>query len=139
MKKKRYSKEQIIAIVKQSEAGRRVSELARGARRERGHDLGLEVEVWRHGGGRRQAASWLGGREPAAEADGGRSLLRQIRVEERDPKQRVELAGLRRDVAHAVGQHGIRERRACKLVGIERMSYRYEPRPDHNAAPRRSW
>lgn len=48
----------------------------------------------------------------------------------------MELAGLRRDVAHAVEQHGISERRACKLVGVERMSYRYEPRPDHNAALR---
>lgn len=39
-------------------------------------------------------------------------------------------------MAHAVSQHEISERRACKLVGIERMSYRYEPRPDHNAALR---
>lgn len=39
-------------------------------------------------------------------------------------------------MAHAVAEHAISERRACKLVGIERMSYRYEPRPDHNAAPR---
>lgn len=39
-------------------------------------------------------------------------------------------------MAHAVEQHGISERRASKLVGIERMSYRYEPRPDHNAALR---
>lgn len=45
----------------------------------------------------------------------------------------MELAGLRRDVAHAVERYGMSERRACKLVGIERMSYRYEPRPDHNA------
>ena len=28
------------------------------------------------------------------------------------------------------------ERRACKLVGVNRSSYRYEPRPDHNAALR---
>lgn len=28
------------------------------------------------------------------------------------------------------------ERRACKLIGISRPSYRYEPRPDHNACVR---
>ena len=28
------------------------------------------------------------------------------------------------------------ERRACKLVGTDRSSYRYEPRPDRNAALR---
>lgn len=39
-------------------------------------------------------------------------------------------------MAHAIKQHGISERRACKLVGIERMSYRYEPQPDRNAALR---
>ena len=39
-------------------------------------------------------------------------------------------------MAHVVAKHAISERRACKLVGIERMSYRYEPRPDHNAGLR---
>jgi len=39
-------------------------------------------------------------------------------------------------VAQVVAKHAISERRACKLVGLERMSYRYEPRPDHNAALR---
>jgi putative transposase len=28
------------------------------------------------------------------------------------------------------------ERTACKLLGVERSSYRYEPRPDHNIALR---
>jgi putative transposase len=29
--------------------------------------------------------------------------------------------------------HGLSERTACKLLGVERSSYRYEPRPDRNA------
>jgi putative transposase len=33
-------------------------------------------------------------------------------------------------------QFQITERRACKLVALDRSSYRYEPRPDHNAALR---
>jgi putative transposase len=35
-----------------------------------------------------------------------------------------------------MAKHAVSERRACKVVGIGRMSYRYEPRPDHNAALR---
>jgi len=30
-------------------------------------------------------------------------------------------------------QYEMSERRACKLVDLDRSSYRYEPRPDHNA------
>jgi putative transposase len=45
----------------------------------------------------------------------------------------LELAGLRTDVAFAIQQFGMTERRACKLVNLDRSSYRYEPRPDHNA------
>src|SRR4051812_30190215 len=43
---------------------------------------------------------------------------------------------MRKDVAFAIGQFPITERRACKLVGLDRSSYRYEPRSDHNAALR---
>jgi putative transposase len=45
----------------------------------------------------------------------------------------VELAGVRKDVAFAVEQFPMTERRACKLVELDRSSYRYEPRADHNA------
>jgi putative transposase len=45
----------------------------------------------------------------------------------------MELAGLRSDVAFAVQQFGMSERRGCKLLNLDRSSYRYEPMPDHNA------
>ena len=35
-----------------------------------------------------------------------------------------------------VAEHGVSERRACKLLEIDRSSYRYEPRPDDDAAIR---
>ena len=44
----------------------------------------------------------------------------------------MELAGLREDVAFAQAEHGVSERRACKLLGVDRASYRYEPKPDRN-------
>ena len=43
---------------------------------------------------------------------------------------------MRTDVAFACEQLGVSERRACKLIALDRSSYRYEPRSDHNAALR---
>jgi putative transposase len=40
---------------------------------------------------------------------------------------------MRKDVAFAIEHFPVTERRACKLVGLDRSSYRYEPRSDHNA------
>jgi putative transposase len=45
----------------------------------------------------------------------------------------VELAGLRADAAFAAEQFAMSERQACRLVELDRSSYRYEPRADHNA------
>ncbi|MEO5925702.1 MAG: hypothetical protein ABIR70_17920 [Bryobacteraceae bacterium] len=45
---------------------------------------------------------------------------------------------MRQAVAFACQQHEVSERRACKLVGVERGSYRYEPRPDRNAELRKA-
>ncbi len=39
---------------------------------------------------------------------------------------------MRKDVAFACERFQVSERRACKLLGMDRGSYRYEPRPDHN-------
>jgi putative transposase len=39
-------------------------------------------------------------------------------------------------VAFVVAEFGVSERWACKLMGMDRSSYRYQPRPDHNAALR---
>jgi putative transposase len=40
---------------------------------------------------------------------------------------------MRTDVTFAIQQFGMSERQACKLVNLDRSSYRYEPAPDHNA------
>ena len=44
----------------------------------------------------------------------------------------MELAGLREEVAFISAGFQLSERTACKLLGVERSSYRYEPRPDRN-------
>ena len=43
------------------------------------------------------------------------------------------LVGLRSDVAYVIKQFGMSERQVCKLVILDRSSYRYEPTPNHNA------
>jgi putative transposase len=40
---------------------------------------------------------------------------------------------VRKDVSFASREFPVSERRACKLLSMGRSSYRYEPRPDHNA------
>ena len=32
-----------------------------------------------------------------------------------------------------MSEHGLSERQACKLLDVDRSSYRYEPLPDRNA------
>ena len=43
------------------------------------------------------------------------------------------LVGRRQDVALVMAKHELSERHACKLLEVDRSSYRYEPQPDRNA------
>jgi len=49
----------------------------------------------------------------------------------------VELVAQRRDVALVMAGHGLSERRACKLLGVDRKSYRYEGKRDDDGELRR--
>lgn len=42
----------------------------------------------------------------------------------------------RRDVALVMQEHRLSERQTCKLLEVDRSTYRYQPRPDHNAGLR---
>jgi putative transposase len=44
----------------------------------------------------------------------------------------------RREVTFAVAEYRISERQACRLLGVDRTSYRYEARPDRNAGLRQA-
>ncbi len=46
------------------------------------------------------------------------------------------MPALGQDVASVSVEYRLSQRRACKLIDVERSSYRYEPRPDRNAALR---
>jgi hypothetical protein len=45
----------------------------------------------------------------------------------------LELVGQRRNAAHVIAEFGMSERQACKLLDLDRTSYRYQPKPERNA------
>src|SRR3954447_1543914 len=116
MKKGRFTPEQIIGVLKQHEAGRKVQELAR--------ELGVSegtIYTWKskYGGMDVSEAQRL-----KALDDENRRLktlvadlsLDKEMLKSGDPKKPLELAGLRLDVAFTCQELGVSERRACKLL-----------------------
>ncbi len=73
MKKGRFSEEQVIGILKQHEAGRKVTDLAPRARHQRSDDLYLEEQIRRAGSERSAALEEPGRGESAIKAFGCRS------------------------------------------------------------------
>lgn len=45
---------------------------------------------------------------------------------------------MRRDVTLVMTEHRLSEREACKLLEVNRSTYRYQPRPDHNESLRQA-
>ncbi len=72
-----------------------------------------------------------------AEDVGGRTQPGQESLEGGDRKKRVELVSARRGVAFVMAKYGLSERQACKLLEVDRSSYRYEARPDRNSELRK--
>ncbi|WP_438363378.1 IS3 family transposase [Sandarakinorhabdus limnophila] len=131
MKRSRFSDEQIIAIVKEQEAGMATAEVCR-----------------RHGISSATFYKWkakYGGLE-VSEAKRLRSLedenakLKRLLAEamldiavlkDISGKKMVTPDAKRNAVAHAREKFGLSERRACSLIGVARRVVRYEPtRPD---------
>lgn len=132
MKKSRYSEEQIIGILKQSEAGVNTPDLCRK------HGIsGATFYGWKQklGGMNVSDAQRLKAMKDenrrlkllVAELSlHGEALKAMIR------KKTGGAAGVRGEVAFVSAEFRLSERSACKLLEVERSSYRYEPRPDRN-------
>ncbi|RSV12273.1 IS3 family transposase [Sphingomonas sp. ABOLG] len=138
MKRSRFNEEQIIAILKEQEAGMATAEVCRR------HGIssatfykwkskfgGLDVSEARRLRSLEEENSRL--KKLLAEAMLDNAVLKDLAF-----KKMVTPGAKREAVAHAREHHGVSERRACALVGVSRRVLRYEPtRPDDGALRQR--
>lgn len=133
MKRKRFTEEQIIGVLKESEAGAKTDDICR-----------------RHGISSATFNSWrkkYGGME-AGDAKRLRALetentkLKRIVADQtldmsamKDLLQKIgKPMAKRRAVGFLMTERGISERRACRIVGLARSVHQYRPMPKDDAA-----
>ena len=145
-KRKRFTEEQIIGILREHELGAKTADVCR----KRGISEATFYK-WRskYGGMDVSEAKRL----KALEEENAKlkKLLADARLDNaalKDllAKKMVTPAVKREAVAHLKGAHGMSERRACKAIGCDRMTVRYRSRRpddlalrDQNAGPLRSF
>ena len=117
MKRIRFTEEQIIAILKEHEAGSRRPIFAASTA-----SASATFYKWKakYGGMdvmRGQAAEGARGRERQAEEAAGRRHARQRGAERPAGKKMVTPAAKREAVAHLTEAFGMSERRACTVIG----------------------
>src|SRR5580704_18122121 len=103
MSKSRHSEAEIIAVLKQMEAGRKAEDVAREGVQT--HDPRVEGKVWRDGGERGAGSETAAGRTRAIEEAGGGSEFGQGRVAVGDSKKRLGLAVLKEAVGRVREQY----------------------------------
>src|SRR5580658_11057136 len=86
----------------------------------------MEGQIRRSRGVRRQAAAVAGGRERPAEADAGRCHAGQRRAEGSAGKKVVTPAARREATTYLRQTFEMSERRACRVIGTDRTSMRYQ-------------
>jgi putative transposase len=124
MRKSRFNGEQIVAVLKEADAGVPIGELCRRLGRERGDVLSLEDEVWWAGKERSATVEGLGRRERSTEKDRRAASFGHRRTEGGALKKVVGPQARREAVRVACEEGKLSERRACGLVGIARGSVR---------------
>src|SRR3954465_13737583 len=126
MKKTKHSEEKIIAAVKQLEGGRSVKELAR--------ELGVTDQTLYNWKSKYSGMEVSDAKRLRALEEENRRLKEMVAdlsldkeaLKKGDPKKRMELVSARRDVALLMSEHQLSERHACKLLQVDRSTYRYE-------------
>ena len=127
MKSSRFSQERIIGILKQGEAGVKVTDLCRQhgisdhtLRLRSGQALlSLEVQIRGHGGlGGREAES-SGRGEPPAQTVAGGERAGQPGLED-GPIKKILTRPQQREAVSAMQTVGVSQRQACSLLGIWR-------------------
>src|SRR3954453_20340357 len=126
MKRSRFTEKQIIAVLREQEAGVPTAEVCRKHGVSSPTFYKWKSKVRRAGGLRGQAAAGAGGRERPAEADAGRQHARQRRAEGSAGKKVVTPAARREATAYLRQTFEMSERRACRMIGTDRTSVRYQ-------------
>ena len=138
MKGSRFSEEQIIGVLREHEAGAKTEEVCRR------HGISsATLYKWKskYGGLEVSEATppqGAGGREPALEEAAGRVDAGQRGAQGPTRKKRLKPAAQRLAVSRVMERHGLSQRHACRLVGIDRSTLRYQgKRPDDAALRQR--
>src|SRR5271165_4953290 len=98
MKKSRYTEEQIIGILKQHEAGVKTAELCR--------EHGISAARF-YGWKSKYAGMEVSEAQRLTALEDENRCLKLLVAQGRDPKKRLELAGLREAVTYAQAEHGL--------------------------------
>ncbi|QCI79643.1 IS3 family transposase [Hankyongella ginsenosidimutans] len=137
MKRSRFNEEQIIAILKEQEAGMATAEVCRR------HGISSATFYkWKSKFGGLDVSEARRLRSLEEENSRLKKLLAEAMLDNavlKDLASKMVTPGAKREaVAHAREHHGVSERRACALVGVSRRVIRYEPtRPDDGALRQR--
>ena len=127
MRTSRFTETQLVAILKDRDAGVPTAELARRHGVQSQHAAHVACQVRRHGVQRYRSAQAARGRQPAPAADRNRSGAGPGRRQERSRKKLLR-PSQRKDAVRALQAEGRSERRASKLAGCLRATSRYQLR-----------
>src|SRR5438552_6689263 len=117
MSRSRHTEAQMIAALKQVEAGRAVEDVAREKHKYDGMDVSQAQEAKQL----RDENTRL--RKLVADSESG-----QGSIAVGDPKKRVELVALKAAIGQMKQEYAFSERRACGVVMVAVSTYRYETR-----------
>ena len=129
MRKSKFTEEQIIGFLKQAEAGMAVAEICRKGGFSDATFYKWRAKFRRHRSFGCEAAARVGGGELPAEEAAGRGAPGHACAEERSRGKAIAPQAKREAIGRLVREHGLSERRACRLVGLSRDSYRHPPQP----------
>lgn len=127
MKRRKFTDEQILSIVKEGEAGRKLGRPVPHVRDHRTDLLPLEGEVRWDGAQRDAATQAARRRESPTEADRGRADARHPSAQGGGRKKMVSPIA-RREAVGGLLTAGTSLRRACRVTGLSTATWRYQRR-----------